>query len=118
MTGINNQTGKNMPRAEHIRQSIADILFTPIGTRICREDYGSMLPELIDHPQNGAMNLRLAAASYMAIMHWEPRIIVQRITSSDTGMAGARTIEIDCIDRANGEQMHISAALMLTVGAS
>lgn len=111
MTGINNQTGKSMARADHIRQSITDILFTPIGTRVCREDYGSMLPELIDHPQNGAMNLRLAAASYIAIMFWEPRVIVQRITSSDISTTGKRTIEIDCIDRANGEQIQISAAL-------
>ena len=32
----------------HLNQSIADILTTPIGTRVMRPDYGSNIPRLID----------------------------------------------------------------------
>ena len=34
--------------ADQIRQSIQDILTTPIGSRIMRRNYGSLLPQLID----------------------------------------------------------------------
>jgi phage baseplate assembly protein W len=118
MTGINRHTGKRMQRAEHIRQSIADILFTPVGSRIMREPLGSTLPELIDAPQNQALNLRLAAASYMAIIHQEPRILVQNILTSAPGIDGSRTIEIRGIDRASGQAFNASIALTTLQGTS
>ena len=34
-------SGRYMPLSDHIRQSIADILFTRIGSRVQREEYGS-----------------------------------------------------------------------------
>ena len=116
MTGINRTTGQAMPRAEHIRQSIADILFTPKGTRIAREDYGIDLPDLIDHPQNKAMQLRLAAASYIALVRWEPRIAVQKITTSAPAANGQRTIEIQAIDRENRQPF--AASIPLARGAA
>lgn len=33
---------------DHIRQSVQDILTTPIGTRIMRREYGSLIYQLID----------------------------------------------------------------------
>ena len=55
-------TGRLMPLAEHVRQSIRNILFTRIGTRIEREEYGSLLPLLIDAPLNEATLLQCNAA--------------------------------------------------------
>ena len=98
MTGINRSTGHRMERSAHIRQSIADILTTPLGTRVMREDYGSLLPELIDRPQNGRLALQLAAASYMAISRWEPRISIQRISTSAPTLDGQHTLDIEAID--------------------
>lgn len=71
-------TGAAIDEDEHIRQSIADILTTPIGSRVMRRDYGSMLPDLVDQPGHHATRLRLQAATVMAITRWEPRV---RITS-------------------------------------
>ena len=68
------KTGRMMPLSDHIRQSIADILFTRIGARVQREEYGSLLPELIDQPLNEATQLRVAAATIMAVARWEPRV--------------------------------------------
>lgn len=80
MTGISNSTGAMLTRREHIRQSIADILGTPIGTRLMRRNYGSYLPQLVDHPATGANRLRLIAATAQAIMKWEPRTRLLSVT--------------------------------------
>jgi phage baseplate assembly protein W len=77
--GISATTGTPLGGAEHLRQSIADILGTPLGTRLARRDYGSLLPELLDQPVNAATRLRLYAATALALLRHEPRIRVSRI---------------------------------------
>lgn len=72
MNKIDGTTLKN--EQAHIRQSVADILQTPIGSRIQRRDYGSILPMLIDRPISHALALQIAAASIVALQKWEPRI--------------------------------------------
>ena len=42
---MNAKTGRSMDLIAHVRQSIADILFTRIGSRVQREPYGSIIPE-------------------------------------------------------------------------
>jgi len=54
MIGTNASTGRALEGTEHLVQSLADILGTPLGTRAMRRDYGSLLPELIDQPTNPA----------------------------------------------------------------
>lgn len=80
MPGMNAHTGAALSGVEHIQQSVADILTTPIGSRVMRRDYGSLLPELIDQPLNGPTALRAYAATVVALMRWEPRIRVQQVT--------------------------------------
>ena len=49
----NSETGRQIGLYDHIRQSIKNILFTRIGTRLMREEYGSLLPRIIrptDYP--------------------------------------------------------------------
>lgn len=72
-------TGKAIDGTEHLSQSIADILTTPIGSRVMRRDYGSLLPELIDQPFNGATQMKLYGATATALMRWEPRIRLTKI---------------------------------------
>ncbi|WP_431274229.1 GPW/gp25 family protein [Variovorax ureilyticus] len=79
MSGMSNGTGAMLSRREHIGQSIADILTTPIGTRLMRRNYGSYLPQLVDHPATDANRLRLIAATAQAIIKWEPRTRVLRV---------------------------------------
>lgn len=75
------QTGDKISGVEEIRQSVLDIITTPIGTRIMREDYGSLLPELIDQPLGEDMLLQCYAAIIMAVQQWEPRIRVNSVKS-------------------------------------
>lgn len=74
MIGMDRTTGKPQDGIAHLRQSIADILTTPIGSRVMRREYGSLLPELIDQPQNDATTVRLYSAVTSALMRWEPRL--------------------------------------------
>jgi hypothetical protein len=73
---MNAATGRLMPLADHLAQSVRNILFTRIGTRVQREEYGSLLPLLIDMPLNEITLLRCASATVMALAAWEPRFTV------------------------------------------
>ncbi|SDJ41616.1 GPW/gp25 family protein [Billgrantia gudaonensis] len=93
---MNATTGRRLERLEHIRQSGRDILTTPIGTRVMRREYGSLLPELIDRPLTDALLLQAYAAAVMAIIRWEPRIRVTAVRRSvSASQSGRATLEID-----------------------
>lgn len=90
MTGMSSTTGRTLSRRDHISQSIADILTTPIGTRVMRRNYGSYIPQLVDYPATPQNQLRLIAASAQAIAKWEPRTRVQKVTYSIDANGRAR----------------------------
>lgn len=110
--GMNAGTGKALADLAHIRQSVRDILTTPIGSRVMRRDYGSLLPELIDQPLNGATLLRAYAATIMALVRWEPRIRVTRVQFI-ISTAGQLTIDMEAerIDGARAESVNINTPL-------
>ena len=66
--------------ADQIRQSIQDILTTPIGSRVMRRTYGSLLPKMIDAPFNEITRLQLYAATATALIQWEDRINLESIS--------------------------------------
>lgn len=113
MSGMNTTTGRALDGVDHIRQSIRDILTTRIGSRVMRRDYGSLLPELIDHPANPANLLRLQAASIMAILRWEPRVRITR-TAFQIGMDGAATLDLEG-ERRDGQRAGQSYNLAVRV---
>lgn len=105
--GMNTATGKSISDIEHVRQSIRDILITPIGSRIARRQYGSLLSELIDSPQNPALKLQLMSACYTALLRWEPRIMLTNIAI--TGQEAAKvTVDIDGIYQDTGQPVNYS----------
>ena len=71
--------GTSLARRDSIAQSIGDIVMTPIGTRLMRRDYGSIVPFLIDQPLNGMTQLRIASAIVDALARWESRVTISRI---------------------------------------
>jgi phage baseplate assembly protein W len=79
MRGIDQNTGKALEGIEHLRQSVRDILTTPIGTRVLLRDYGSQLFELIDAPLNRSTVMDIIAAVADALDRWEPRIALQSV---------------------------------------
>lgn len=82
MNGINANNGKHLRGIEHLRQSIQDILTTPIGSRVMRRDYGSRLFSLIDAPTNQETITDIYAATAEAIARWEPRFQVTQVRIS------------------------------------
>ena len=52
MKGMSRKTGKYLNDLEHLKQSIVDILTTPVGSRVMRREYGSNLFYLVDRPVN------------------------------------------------------------------
>jgi hypothetical protein len=86
MIGVNNQSGKALAGIDHLRQSIRDILLTPLGTRVMRREYGSRLFELIDAPLNGGTIIDIIAATAEALDRWEPRILVERVVLDNVSL--------------------------------
>ena len=72
-------TGRAIDLPEHIAQSVADIVTTPLGSRVMRRDYGSLLPLLLDQPDNAATQIRITSAVAGALMRWEPRVRLMRL---------------------------------------
>lgn len=113
MAGMSRHTGQRIDELEHIRQSVADILTTPIGSRVMRREYGSRLPELIDQPLTGPTLLRAYAATTKALIRWEPRIKVRSITRKvHTDRPGTVTLGIQGVRTNTGEpfQMEVSVS--------
>lgn len=79
MIGMNRATGKPCEGADHLRQSIGDILGTPVGTRVGRRDYGSRIPELLDQPLNDVTRIRVFAAAALALFRQERRARIARV---------------------------------------
>lgn len=92
MRGIESTTGKPLAGIDHLRQSIRDILTTPIGSRVLRRTYGSQLFQLIDAPLNRSSIMDLYAATADALARWEPRL---RLTKVQAAMPQPGVVVLD-----------------------
>jgi phage baseplate assembly protein W len=112
--GMDARTGKALSGDAHLTQSIADILSTPIGTRIMRRPYGSRLPDLIDAPANAATRVQLYAATATALVRWEPRITLKRVALSVVdAMAGRWLLDLVGTRSDTGEAVDLSVPVTL-----
>lgn len=85
-SGLDMTTGRPIDGIAHLRQSVGDILSTPLGSRVMRRDYGSELPRLVDRNVDPLTIARLYAATAKAIATFEPRLAIDRIEL--TGVQG------------------------------
>ncbi len=109
MTGMNRAAGTRLDGVEHIAQSIANILTTPLGSRLMRREYGSLLPELIDQPQNKATAVRLYAATASALMRWEPRMRISKLSLQSVGPR----MELGIDGEVGGEPVNLRVPLLM-----
>jgi len=79
MQGMHAMTGRSLAGVDHLRQSIIDILTTPLGSRVMRREYGSRLYQLVDAPINRALFVEVYAATAEALLNWEPRFELTRV---------------------------------------
>lgn len=110
---MNRETGAAIGELDHIAQCITDILTTRIGTRIMRREYGSLLPELVDHPFNDATRLRVYAATVMALMRWEHRINLSRVQFLGANLQGQSVLELEGSVVDSNEPLSLSLPLQL-----
>ena len=87
MTGMDRASGKPLADLLHLRQSITDILSTPIGSRIMRREYGSRLFKRIDSAITGELIAEIYADVVEALFNYEPRFEATNVTvvSMDNG---------------------------------
>jgi len=116
--GMSAKTGRKLSGVQHIQQSIADILATPIGSRVMRRGYGSLLPDLIDQPLNGGTKLRAYAAIAIAIQQWEPRVRLRRVVSiASTNSPGLFSVEIEATIAVGGNGGDQRLSIIVNRGA-
>lgn len=112
MAGMSRDTGKALGGFDHLRQSIGDILSTPIGTRVHRRDYGSRLPRLVDRPINNSLVAEMVAACAEALDRWEPRLRLERITIDSVSPDGQIALSLDGYYLLNGERIQIEGLVI------
>jgi len=114
MLGMNAQTGEPMDGLAHLRQSVRDILSTPVGSRVMRRDYGSRLFELLDRPMNQELIADIQAVVVMALSLQEPRIRLSnvKVRMTEAGAQGRHDaahgrimIDIEGYYYADGERL-------------
>lgn len=95
--GMSRSTGQRIDQTNHILQSVRDILMTPIGSRVMRRDYGSLIPFLIDSPLNAYFVMQLRASVIHALMRWETRVTPTRIElmTDDNTSQGVASLMIE-----------------------
>lgn len=79
MVGMDRRTGQPISGLAHVRQSIEDILTTPVGSRRMRPEYGSNLRRFIDLPVNEGWKSSVQAEIARALGRWEPRIALKSV---------------------------------------
>lgn len=106
MLGTDAETGKPLTGLDHLRQSVRDILTTPLGSRVMRRDYGSRLFELVDRPLNRATIAEFYAATAEALRKWEPRLRLLKVNLEEV-ISGKATLSIEALYLPTGERVTI-----------
>ena len=111
MRGVDAKTGKPLDGIAHLRQSVRDILTTPLGSRVMRRDYGSRLFDLVDAPLNAQTIVDLYAATAEALIRWEPRLQVQQVQARSL-TAGSIEIDLTAIYVPTGQPVFLDGILV------
>lgn len=109
--GMNRQTGTALTGLAHLRQSIVDILTTPVGSRVMRRDYGSRLFELVDAPLNQSTLIEFYAATAEALDRWEPRFKLSSV-SVDSTANGQITLNLQGTFLPEGREIKMEGLLV------
>lgn len=111
MTGISEVTGRPLSRSDHIRQSIAILFKTRIGSRVIRRHVGSNVPNLVDEPAlNDETRFELIVAVATAILEFEPRVALE-VVEPRVLSAGKVEIILTARDKETGESMRLEQLL-------
>ena len=79
MIGMDRRTGLPISGVKHLRQSIEDILTTPLGARLMRPEYGSTIRRFVDLPVSEGWKSAVQAEAARALNRWEPRLELTQV---------------------------------------
>ncbi|WP_264376866.1 GPW/gp25 family protein [Wolbachia endosymbiont (group B) of Aricia agestis] len=111
MKGMSKETGKELEGLEHLKQSIIDILTTPIKSRIMRRDYGSRLFELVDKPINRDLTLEIYAATAEALEKWEKRFKLEKVKITEV-KEGKITLDLEGLYLPSGKNIRFDGVVV------
>lgn len=96
MTGLSSSNGRAITSDsdDYVRRSVADVLTTPIGSRVMRRDYGSYLPLLVDQPMNAITRLKLYGATALALIRFHRRSRLKAVQLTTDGPSAALQLEL------------------------
>jgi phage baseplate assembly protein W len=103
MAGMSRTTGEALGGFDHLRQSIQDILTTPVGTRVHRRDYGSLLPSLVSDMQQAVAD---------ALNRWEPRLRLERVQIDRVTAEGQIELSLVGYYLLNGQRVAIEGLVI------
>ncbi|MES1164421.1 MAG: GPW/gp25 family protein [Verrucomicrobiota bacterium] len=104
---------------EKIQQSALIILGTARGERVMRPDFGSRLHELVFAPMNSGTKALVAHYATDALVTWEPRIDVLRVTSDeDPGARGKLLVNVEYRVRSTNSVFNLVYPFYLKGGKS
>ena len=112
---MSREIGSNLSELEHIKQSIQDIVSTPLGSRIMRRSYGTQLFNLIDKPTSEALYLKIYSTIYSSILQWENRIDVSQININSLS-AGQMVIDLEFTLTKTGQTQNLN--IPVSIGAT
>ncbi|MBV2146592.1 GPW/gp25 family protein [Wolbachia endosymbiont of Listronotus oregonensis] len=111
MRGMDVNTGKELEGIEHLKQSIVNILTTPINSRIMRRNYGSRLLELVDRPINRDFTLEIYAATAEALQKWEKRFKLEKVKITEV-KEGKVTLDLEGLYLPMGEKIRFDGVVV------
>ncbi|ATO19997.1 baseplate assembly protein [Acinetobacter sp. LoGeW2-3] len=104
--------GSELTELEHIRQSLEDIATTPIGSRLMRREYGTLLASLMDQPIGQALYLKIYSTLYSAYVRWEDRIEISQISVAELNK-GQLILDVIGFLKTNGNEVNMSIPVKL-----
>ncbi len=110
MTGIDASTGRALGGIAHLRQSVRDVLVTPVGSRVLLREYGSRVYELLDRPLEPALLASIQAEAAGALARWEPRLRLRRIRAESVD-GGHVTLSLEGEYLPSGEDARLELGL-------
>lgn len=108
MIGLDRRTGQPLSGVAHLKQSIEDILTTPVGSRRMRPEYGSNLRRYVDLPVNEGWKSAVQAEVARALGRWEPRLKLERVRVVAV-VGGQITLSLSGVYLGDGVVMEVSA---------
>lgn len=88
-----------------IHESVIRILKTPLGSRVMRPEYGSLLYTLRDRKFDDDFRLKAARYTYEAIAKNEPRVKVEKVDFNVKPVTGVVSI---IVTLTNGEVVEVT----------